>query len=202
MIEANQQAAGLSMNCDGKSADADANTMVQLAKQLEYYFSKQNLVNDTYLQTLRGLNDGCVPVTILANFAKVQAILTPQSHKRKPAALVLQEEEARVHAILQAVGQYTELLRIYSIDTSTGKITTDETPSSAITVLAVGLAGGEIHSVSSVQSLASLEESGVGTIILRDVSPEVSEAEVRSILDLVEDCPPVLEVTHDVANCW
>ena len=169
---------------------------------MEFYFSKQNLFSDTYLQTLRGLNDGCVPVAILANFSKVKAILTPAGYERKPAALLLQEEEVRVHAILQAVSEHTELLRICSIDTTTGKITTDETPSSAITILAVGLATNELPSIPSVQSLASLEETGSNTIILRDVDPSITEEEVKTVLENVEECPPVVCVARDVANCW
>jgi hypothetical protein len=53
---------------------------ILLARQLEYYFSPQNLLNDTYLQTLRELNDGCVPVSILANFSKVKLILSKLKH--------------------------------------------------------------------------------------------------------------------------
>lgn len=48
-----------------------------LAKQMEYYFSYQNLMVDTYLQTLRELNDGCVPISILANFSKIKTIVAP-----------------------------------------------------------------------------------------------------------------------------
>jgi len=177
-----------------------------LARQIEYYFSAQNLANDTYLQTLRNLNDGCVPVSILANFAKVKAILTPPkagSKKKVPASLLLQEEEARIHAVLQSVNEYTEMLKIHSIDTATGKIATDETPSSALTILAVGAAetrGPLMHAVSSSSSLLQgLTETS--TIILRDVDPVVNEAEVRGLLDGL-DCPPITRVVSDVANCW
>ena len=61
----------------------------QLARQLEYYFSHQNLSKDTYLQTLRELNDGCVPATILANFAKVKAILTYADETMKSMLTVI-----------------------------------------------------------------------------------------------------------------
>jgi hypothetical protein len=181
-----------------------------LARQLEYYFSEQNLAKDTYLQTLRELNDGCVPVTILANFANVQAILTPCSNP----ALLLQEEELRMHAILQAVNEYyTDVLKVHSIDTATGKIATDDTPSSAITILAVGpvvvrnSGGALLPSGSSVSSLQqhyadnSCNNSN-NMIILRDVHPVVTEAEVKGLLDEIENCPPVVSIVSDVANCW
>lgn len=176
-----------------------------LARQIEYYFSQQNLANDTYLQTLRSLNDGCVPVSILANFAKVKAILTPSkagsSSKKVPAAVLLQEEEARIHAVLQSVNEYTDLLKIHSIDTATGKIATDETPSSALTILAVGAAVQEplVHAGSSSSSL--MQPTETSTIILRDVDPVVKEEELRGLLDGLE-CPPITRVVSDVANCW
>jgi len=171
-----------------------------LARQLEYYFSKQNLASDTYLQTLRDLNDGCVPVTILANFAKVQAIL---GTKVGEAAGV--QEEARVHAILQAVSEYTDLLQVHSIDTATGKIATDETPSSAITILAVGPVSEDslptVKRLPPQQSAEHCNRTTNSTIILRDVGSAVTEEEVRGLLnDMV--CPPVISVVSDVANCW
>ena len=47
----------------------------QLAKQLTYYFSKQNLSTDVYLQTIMKLNSGYVPISILASFANVNKII-------------------------------------------------------------------------------------------------------------------------------
>jgi La domain len=57
-----------------------------LARQLEYYFSPQNLATDLYLRTLRDLNNGCVPVTILANFGKVRAGSGSKNHEQHGAA--------------------------------------------------------------------------------------------------------------------
>ena len=179
-----------------------------LARQIEYYFSKQNLEIDTYLQTLRNLNDGCVPVSILANFAKVKAILTPGNKGSKPkvpVAALLLEEESRIHAVLQAVNEYTEVLQIHSIDTATGKITTDETPSSALTILAVGSPDprSTVRCVTSPSSAASsLPLAATSTIILRDVDPLVQEEEVRSLLERMDNIPTTTRVVSDVANCW
>ena len=58
-----------------------------LAQQLEYYFSVTNLSRDTYLATLRDLNAGYVPVSILAQFGKVQA-LAPGPDQAGPAVCV------------------------------------------------------------------------------------------------------------------
>ena len=195
---------------------AEQQQLQTLARQIEYYLSTENLATDTYLQTLRKLNDGCVPVSILANFAKVKAILKPSNHKSKASnhsnaaaaqKLLLQEEEARIHAVLQAVNEYTDLLKIHSIDTATGKITTDETPSSALTILVVGVPQPLSSTMTSMSmtrasSSASMPLPETSTIILRDVDPVVTEEEVRGLLESVQNCAPVLQVVADVANCW
>ena len=48
----------------------------QLAKQLTYYFSKQNLAKDVYLKTIMDLNSGFAPITILAGFSNVNKIIS------------------------------------------------------------------------------------------------------------------------------
>lgn len=172
-----------------------------LARQLEYYFSKQNLATDTYLQTLRDLNDGCVPVTILANFCKVKAILktttTPeQQHQKKTSAqhkssLLLQEEELRMHAILQAVNEYyTDLLQVHSIDTATGKIATDDTPSSAITILAVGPVVRSSNTANATATTAvskELQSPGSITALVAASSPSSSSLEQQPPPAVVAD---------------
>jgi hypothetical protein len=176
--------------------------LTQLSKQLEYYFSQQNLANDPYLQTLRDLNDGCAPVNILANFTKVKLLL--------PMA----DDDVRIHAILQAATQYSELLRVLSIDTSTGHVATDLTPSSAKTILAVGPVGQEPLSLSSSSSAATASartSTGAAassspplpsTIILRDVLPDVTEEQVRVLFEQLQDCPTVTSIHMDVGICW
>jgi hypothetical protein len=172
--------------------------LTQLAKQLEYYFSQQNLVNDPYLQTLRDLNDGCAPVSILANFTKVKLLL--------PMA----DDDVRIHAILQASTQYSELLRVLSIDTSTGHVATDLTPSSAKTILAVGPVGQEPLSLSAPSSMMAARTSTEAasspplpsTVILRDVLPDVTEEQVRELFEQLQECPTVTSIHMDVGNCW
>jgi len=174
----------------------------QLARQLEYYFSALNLAGDTYLQTLRILNDGCVPVCILANFAKVKAILAPT-----------EEEDVRVHAILQAAGEYSDLLQVHSIDTATGKIVTDDTPSSANTLLAVGPVSNEplqlnpetmrrtlsVNSLGSFSSEASSKPSN--TVIFRDLAPDVTEEDIKGLFEF-EGCPRIKSMSADIGGYW
>jgi hypothetical protein len=174
--------------------------LTQLAKQLEYYFSQKNLANDTYLQTLRDLNDGCAPVSILANFTNVKRLLQP-----------VVDDDVRIHLILQAATEYSELLRVLSIDTSTGSVATDLTPSSAKTILAVGPVGQEPLSLSpkgkaapSANATASTStfQPLPSTVILRDVLPDVTPEQVRELFEQLQDCPNVVSIHMDVGCCW
>lgn len=176
-------------------ADQQAIVLGQLARQLEYYFSNHNLSTDTYMQTLRSLNDGCVPVAILASFTKVKTFVPGQN------------EETRVHALLQAAAEYSELLKVYSIDTATGKLTTDDTPSSAKTILAIGTVSQEplemdLSPPNIQQHAVSAEEAFTNTIILRDVPPHVRTEQIRALFDEMEGCPAVTSIQQDVAHHW
>jgi hypothetical protein len=40
------------------------------------------------------------------------------------------------------------------------------------------------------------------TLILRDAPSDITESEIQSLLDGVDDCPTILQITPDIANCW
>lgn len=180
-----------------------------LARQLEYYFSPQNLQSDTYLQTLRDLNDGCVPVSILANFTKVKAILasiigfeTVESLQKKsnPKQRFIEEETQRINAILHVVNTcYTYNLQIYSIDTQTGKITSASGASSSNLILAVGFLS---LCSPTEEPVDAPKTEGSNTLVLRYVPESVMEDEIRSLLSTISDCPSILSVVPDVPSCW
>ena len=166
--------------------------LTQLARQLEYYFSQQNLSKDTYLQTLRSLNDGCVPATILSEFGKVKAIVSAPKQ--------------RLEAVLQAANEYSDLLQVFSIDASTGKIvdtTTEEEEDEKHTnrILAIGPITKEPLAVLS-SSMTLPSSPFCNTMILRDVDPFVTEDEIRAVFAAIDSCPPVQSIHLDVANCW
>jgi La domain len=279
-----------------KESVTDNNEVVYraLARQLEYYFSSQNLAVDTYLQTLRELNDGCVPISIIANFSKVKSIasqLTPQTsatatstssssssssrnssassntttgngcqgsastshHDTAPSSsdvpsLIIDnhvssstssvtprlipptEPQSRIDAIVRVIQPaYTEQLQIYDIDSRTGKITdphnnnnnSSSSSTTTSTILAIGFKAGcqpkdcgvevkknEIsthttttdHNMTSSSPSVSLDDTN--TLILRDVDPNVSECEIRSILEAIDDCPTIINLVPDIAACW
>lgn len=148
-----------------------------LARQLEFYFSPANLARDTYLQTLQSLNDGYVPISILANFAKVQAICSSQ------------EEQAR---IIKAVSLHTAILEVTYISTVTNKAVPEQDEN---TILAVGPSRQPLSMVAPKTPIQN-------TIIIREVPDDVKEDDVRALFEDNKTCPPLQEVRLDVANCW
>lgn len=177
----------------------------QLERQIAYYFSPSNLEKDTFLRTLQGLNDGCVPVRALANFGKVKGILwaTPTLTRQ------YLEEEARMEMIVQSIQQNeTSILQVEVIDTSTGKILLqgDERLArntiEAIRVKPCADYGTDTFARKSNLS-GSFSETFTNTILLRDVHPDVTEEQVHHVLlNEVATCPAVVSVHRDVANCW
>lgn len=161
--------------------------LAQLARQLEYYFSQANLEKDTYVETLRQLNDGFVPVSILQRFSKVQTLVPFET----------------VEAILKATVEHTSLLEVASIDSKTGKRVEEENSN---TILAIGSCSGEPLENNSLQSVVASSPNTPGTpiqntIIIREVDSRIGEAEVRALFD-DEHCPPIVNLYLDVFNCW
>ena len=202
----------LSSKCEqgeGATAPHENPAMLQrLASQLEYYFSRYNLSKDIYLQTLRDLNDGCVPVQILANFTKVKSIVSTDLSYQL-------DENARINAIVSVVKKsYSLKLKIYSIDTSTSKIFSKEIPGTPVkTILALGTVSTDPLDIVASQPSVGMsysfsrnnQNSGVkvsNTIIIRDVIASVTEADVYALFNTIHSCPPIVGVTRDVANCW
>ena len=183
-------------------------TFQTLARQLEYYFSAQNLQTDTYLQTLRQLNDGCVPVNILANFSKVQSILTPQHAQKPPRSVLLREEQERILNIQACLESYSDLLQVYHLERNTGRRVPTPT---ATTILVVGPTRDDslpaVSATASSSTAKSYHQSSFDTecanvIILRDVQPTVTEKQVRALFDSIDDCPNILNIVSDVAHHW
>lgn len=191
---------------ESTSCDNDV-VLTQLARQLEYYFSKTNLSKDTYVQTLRELNDGYVPISILANFAKVQMLVPYDA----------------ISAIVKSTNDFSTVLEVVAVDTKTGKRVENESPR---TIWAVGTVSREpldyippplntgTNAGASVDVTASPggalaanatpnDKSPVqNTIILRDVDSQVTEEHIRALFNEDEQFPPVQSLYLDVASCW
>lgn len=166
----------------------------QLARQLEYYFSEKNLSTDTYLQTLRQLNDDCVPVSILANFAMVKRLVM--------SLTFVIDEEGRLAAVEEAARNYSDRLVVSMIDTKTGKRVPDDgeaaLESSSHRILAVGTVDGKpLVLDNSLPQPSPINK----TLVLRDVETGVTPEEIHELFNC-EGFPPVTCIQPDVANCW
>lgn len=177
----------------------------QLERQIAFYFSPSNLETDTYLRTLQELNDGCVPVRALANFGKVKRILwaTPTLTRQ------YLEEEARMEMIVQSIQQNEiSLLQVEEIDTANGKILVEGDDRRARnTIEGIRVKPGMDYSTvpfdGAINVSGRLSETFTNTILLRDVHPDVAEEQIRNLLlNEVVNCPPIISVHRDVANCW
>eukprot|EP00934_Nitzschia_sp_Nitz4_P006445 Nitzschia sp. Nitz4//scaffold379_size13322//5353//7171//NITZ4_008978-RA/size13322-snap-gene-0.11-mRNA-1//1//CDS//3329549706//6435//frame0 len=191
--------------------DISSAVMERLARQVEYYFSTANLAKDTYVSTLRSLNDGYVPVSIIANFGKVTSLVPFDSFE----------------AVRQAATEYSSLLEIVHIHTQTGRRLDDDKLDSHLqhlTVLAVGPVGRDpipmeqIAAAAPSSPILPLPSSAAyydgywappatslppvqNTLIIREVPQGVEEAQIRDLFTF-DNCPPIQSLHLDVANCW
>lgn len=174
------------LNDEAESIQYDDAVLTQLARQLEYYFSQANLDKDTYVETLRKLNDSYVPVSILQRFAKVQAFAPMETED----------------AIIKAATEFSDLLEVVSINTKTGK-RVEDADASVATLLAVGTISREPLDNTRLQAVvpSSPKVPVQNTIIIREVDPRVTEEDVRALFDY-EHCPPIQSLYLDVYNCW
>ena len=168
----------------------------RLSRQVEYYFSTTNLEKDTYLATLRSLNDGYVPIFIIANFGKVTSLVPFDGY----------------NAVRKAVVEISELLEVVLINTETGKrATADEIKDTSLkTVEAVGPISGEPIQYAN-RSLPSVAPKPVAvnstvstvqnTVVLREVPQDIEETHIRQLFAF-ETCPEIESIHQDVANCW
>lgn len=188
----------LNQNIPFQEPSFDKDVLSVLAKQLEYYFSDQNLRRDTYLSTLRELNDGCVPATILGNFSKVQALVG---------------SDVAYYAVLRAARDYSAELVVAHVDKDSGKQVPEEeeeVTSQNNTLLCVGtktrqpissLKATTKEFLPAVAVTPPLTAALQTTIILRDVPTAATEATVRQCFDF-DACPSIVSVHEDVAHCW
>jgi hypothetical protein len=179
-------------------------TLQLLARQLEYYFSTANLSRDTYLSTLRDLNDSYVPVSIIANFGKVQALAA---------------YESALDAVVAAATDYSELLEIVELGEDGKKINREENKDETARILAVGSITQNPIPMSSIPKTEkpkrtksappsnnaspapNPEQSVQNTIILREVAKNANEEILRNLF-VFEGCPSIESIREDLHNCW
>mmetsp|Transcript_65834 Transcript_65834/g.189814 ORF Transcript_65834/g.189814 Transcript_65834/m.189814 type:complete len:517 (+) Transcript_65834:82-1632(+) len=178
---------------EGPSFEANAVVLERLARQVEYYFSTANLEKDTYVATLRSLNDGYVPISIIANFGKVKTLVPYEA----------------LSAVHMAAAEYSDLLEVVHIDTQSGKRVEEDTLASnpeLQTVEAVGPKSGQPIPMDKIQSspfpikpVTTLPVQN--TLIIREAPEGTEESTIRELFTF-EKCPQIKELHLDVANCW
>jgi hypothetical protein len=179
---------------ESKAPEIGEALLERLARQVEYYFSSANLSKDTYVSTLRSLNDGYVPVSIIANFGKVKSLVQYDAF----------------NAVRTAATEFSELLEVVEIDTQTGKrVKADESNSSDVPLIeVVGPISGEPIPLSVIPAAPvtppvakSTVPAVQNTIIMREVPEGIEESHIRQLFNF-ENCPTVESLHLDVANCW
>jgi len=169
----------------------------RLARQVEYYFSDVNLEKDAYVSTLRSLNDGYVPLSIISNFGKVRTLVPHDT----------------MESVRKAVTDYGDLLEVVLVDMLTGKRVDEaivaSTTKQQTTIEAVGPKTGEPIPIDSIQKysaspVAPMPIAGApiqNTVIIREVPEGTDDSHIRDLFSF-KPCPPIQSLHLDVANCW
>lgn len=170
----------------------------QLSNQLEYYFSPQNLTNDTYMKSVMQMNSGYVPISILANFSNVKKIVARFYEESEISSLDLNK-------LLQTSALSSSNLKVVVLD-SQGKFlhnhsgshyNRDSEPSN---ILGVGSTFSTNND--SKHSLDTTEPSS-NIVILREVPEEATEEDVKNIfVDKNGDGPAIEKIMKEIERCW
>lgn len=152
-----------------------------LAKQLEYYFSDVNLRRDTYLTTLRDLNEGYVPASILSQFLKVQALVGVAN---------------AYQAVITAAQDYSQDLVVVFVHK---ELNTRCDKESAETITCIGTIN-QLPLPTLAEPVHHRPAMLVPTtIIIRDVPLGTTEQDVRQCF---EATTTIQSIHQDVAQCW
>lgn len=152
-----------------------------LAKQLEYYFSDVNLRRDTYLTTLRDLNEGYVPATILSQFLKVQALVGAAN---------------AYNAVITAARDYSQDLIVVFVHKERNTRCDQETEE---TITCIGTTN-QLPLPTIVEPVPHRPTMLVPTtIIIRDVPLGTTEQNIRQCF---EATTTIQSIHQDVAQCW
>jgi len=93
-----------------------------LRKQVEYYFSQQNLQSDAYLTSQMDANMTC-PIAVVMKFSKIKTLTEDEAVLRKALELSsLTVVDDRIKANLKAVGRSTIILREIPADATEDEV--------------------------------------------------------------------------------
>lgn len=200
--------------------DADAVLTARLRAQVEYYFSYQNLCQDTYLQSLLTSTEhlGAVPTEIIASFPKVRKLYATSMgiYGRIPLAdprLIVRSLKGSHVVSVSADGRWISPLEIpdlqsvsqqsmtssvgtplpHHMDGSDGRPDPSSPGSSQNT--SVSSFGMPVHPYPT-----NTNGKGRCTVIVRDLHPECTVEEILEVFTTESGPPKSARV--DVGNTW
>jgi hypothetical protein len=194
---------------DASSLQDNEELISALAKQLQYYFSSQNLAKDTYLNTIMQLNSGCVPISILTGFANVNRIVVKFAGDVDIA-------DIDVQSLLQKSALGSNDLKIVLLGHDGLVLATHgddgfEAQRGPLTFDAIGSRSDYISTSNANAkpegTAAAVEEADkkLTTVILRDVPESATEEDIRNIFKTDDSnvvAPTITSVQKEVGQCW
>lgn len=174
-----------------------------LSKQLQYYFSPQNLAKDTYLNTIMQLNSGFVPISILVNFGNINRIvgrfatgLGMDDTVDIDVSNLLRKSALSADSGLQIVllNQEGQVLATHGDDNF------DELKET-VTFEGIGSCSTANKNGDEADSDVSAADKA-STVILRDVPESATEDDIRSIFQSDDFSPNLTNIEKEVGQCW
>ena len=121
-VEVDDIGGGSSGTMEGDSKMDQHQLLEAVRKQVEYYFSKENLQNDAYLTSQMDANM-TVPLQVVLKFAKMKALTEDESVLRKALETSnLTVIDDRIKANIKAVGRSTIILREIPSDVTEAEV--------------------------------------------------------------------------------
>ncbi len=202
---------------DAESLLDNGELITALTKQLQYYFSPQNLEKDTYLNTIMQLNSGFVPVSILINFANVNRIIGSFASRMGISDIA----DVNVADLLRKSALTSpSTLKIVLLDQDGNPLASHgddnfESLKGGLTFEAFGkcLPEGDDSTGASrgkIDDDAANEEDEMkasSTVILRDVPEIATEIDIRGIFEKSASnknisSPTISNLQKEVGKCW
>lgn len=169
----------------------------QLSNQLEYYFSPQNIANDTYMKSVMQMNSGYVPISILLNFANVKKIISRFYEGSEFSSLDL-------NRLLQTSALASSNLKIVVLDAQGKFLDNHVEPHSQLNdssnILGIG---STLSSNSGSKLCPDTLKANSNIVILREVPEDATEEDVKNIfVDENGYGPNVESIKKEIGRCW
>jgi hypothetical protein len=191
---------------DAPTLEENEQLVSALTKQMQYYFSPQNLAKDTYLNTIMQLNSGFVPISILSGFANLNRIIA------RTTGGVIDMSDLDVQRLLETSALNSQALKMVLLDQD-GKVVAShgddgyEAQKGPLTFEAVGSCSEYSPTASeNEQELSSEEEDKKSsTVILREVPDGATEEDIRNVFksdDANVVDPNITSAKKEVGQYW